>query len=121
MIGKVLAATFLALLLAGSITAAVMLPNFTTVTDALIILSSALGAGGLVFLLNLFGIAFRPKYFGSLGIVIAGLLLAYGIYVLVTMKSLFLPVRRQLVPVIGGVSTGVGAVGLMTSAGILTM
>ena len=121
MIGKVLAGIILVALLAGSITMAIFLPNFTMATDTMIVLTSALGSGGLVFLLNLVGLGFRPKYFGGLGIVVSGLILAYGIYVLVTMKSPIVPVNRKVVPVVGGVSTGVGAVGLMTSAGILTM
>lgn len=121
MIGKVLAAIILVALAAGSVSLVALVPSLTPAANGVIILVSALSGGGFVFLLNLIGIGFRPKYFGSLGIVISGLILAYGIYALATMKTPFLPMNRKFVPVVGGATTGVGAVGVMTSAGILTM
>ena len=120
MIGKVLAAIVLLALLGASIAMAVMVPGFAEPTNPTVILMSALSGGGLVFLLNLVGLGFRPKYFGAMGVVIAAVILGYGIYVLATKKTLILPVNPKLIPVVGGVSTGVGAVGLLTSAGILT-
>ena len=122
MIGKLLAA----FVLVGLIVACVILiatgvvpssvhgtPNATAITV------SALGGGAFVFLLNLFGLAFRPKYFGGLGVLISGLLLSYGIYALVT-KDTLISVKKDLVSVVGGFSAGTGAVSLLTSIGILT-
>ncbi len=119
MIGKILAAVVLACLLAASIALATMVPGFSEPTNPTVIVMSALSGGGLVFLLNLIGLGFRPKYFGAMGVVISGLILGYGIYVLVT-KNTVVPVSRKLTPVVGGVSVGVGGISLMTSAGILT-
>jgi hypothetical protein len=118
MIGKVVAAILLLALLGTSIAMSVMVLGFGQSMNSTIILMSALSSGGLVFLLNLVGLGIRPKYFGAMGVVIAGVIFGYGIYVLATEKTLIGPVDPKVIPLVGGVSTGVGAVGLLTSAGI---
>lgn len=127
MIGKVLAGIVLAGLVVTSIMAGLGfldLPGSSllkgdTGTTAITLLSVG-GGGALVFLLNMIGLGFRPKYFGVVGIVISGLLLAYGIYVLVTKNSIIhMPPKAAIT--VGGISTGAGGVALLTSAGILTM
>lgn len=123
MIGKALAGIFLVGLIATAITFLTtgMIPigSGGKSLNATIITFSTIGGGAFVFLLNLFGLGFRPKYFGAWGTLLAAVILGYGIYVLVTNNAI-LPVQHSSIPIVGGISTGVGAVGLLTSTGILT-
>lgn len=120
MIGKILAA-FVLLAFLGVIAVGLLGTVSKDMNDSMLLLTSILSGGGVVFLLNLLGLTVRPKYFGTLGILISAALLAYGIYVLVTKQTLIVPVKSDLIPVVGGVATGVGALTLVTSAGIVTL
>jgi hypothetical protein len=119
MIGKILAGLLLIGLIAGAATMESIYPNLTYGGNAIAILMGTVGGAGFVWLLNLVGLGIRPKYFGAMGVVISSLILAYGIYMLVTKKAI-IPIPTKYISTVGGTTTGVGAAALLTSTGILT-
>ena len=89
-------------------------------TDGVRIVISALSSGVLIFGLNFLGLDFNKRFFGGMSMVVSLAVLGYGIYVLVA-KDTIIPVDPQIVPIVGGVSTGIGGMGVLTSTGVLAM
>ena len=83
------------------------------------ILAISVGSTAVVFLLNIAGLWFGQKSYGIIGTLISGAILGYGIYVLNNNDS-GLGLNKPATDIVGGVSTGVGAVGVLSSLGVIS-
>ena len=83
------------------------------------IIGTAVLSTVVIFLLNIAGLWFGKKSYGMMGTLIAVAVLAYGIYVLKT-NNTGLGLDMISSEIVGGVSAGVGSVGLLTSIGVIT-
>lgn len=121
LMGKNLGKGLLIMVIIASVIMAVMITMFNMPKNTTDILVSTIGGAGFIALLNLMGLGFGSKYFGGFGILISGVILAYGIAVLLTNSAIFTSVGGTDPNIIGGVAIGIGGGGLLTSVRILTL
>lgn len=118
---KVVFGVFLVGLIAAIITVLVggYVPTSNSNTNYVVVLATMSGAA-LMFALNFLGLEVGKLLYGTVGMLIAFGLLGYGIYVLVKKDTLF-KTTPEMVPIVGGISTGVGGLGVLTSTGVLAL